>query len=276
MQHHLIYGTAWKKDRTTERVLKAWLAGFRAFDTACQPNHYREDLVGQAVTELRRLGIKRDDFYLQTKFTPVGGQNPQDIPYDPQASLAEQVMQSFKVSLQNLRVEYLDALILHAPLATADLTLEAWRELEMIQMAGGARKLGISNCYDPDILKELYRQAKIKPAIVQNRFYIKSGYDMEIRRWCRDYNITYQSFWTLTANARLLRHEDVQAICTALNKTPAQILFRYLHQKGVTPLTGTTNPQHMQEDLAITEFALSDDEEQRIDNLLTGFCNQDS
>lgn len=270
MQHHLIYGTAWKKERTTELVLKAWLAGFRAFDTACQPNHYNEDGVGQAITELRHLGVRRDDFYLQTKFTPVGGQNPQDIPYDPQAPLADQVMQSFKVSLRNLKVEYLDALILHSPLSTAELTFAAWQELELIQLAGGTRTLGISNCYDLGLLQELYRRAKIKPAIVQNRFYVKSGYDVALRRWCREYNIGYQSFWTLTANARLLRDPAIESMGAALNKTPAQILFRYLHQKGVTPLTGTTNPQHMHEDLTITEFALTDEDEQQIDNLLIG------
>lgn len=268
MQPHLIYGTAWKKDRTTELVLKAWLAGFRAFDTACQPNHYREDGVGDALTELRRVGVRRDDFYLQTKFTPVHGQDPQTIPYDPKAELADQITQSFKVSLQNLKVEYLDVLILHSPISSMEQTLEAWQGLELIQKVGGTRQLGISNCYDLNLLKELYRQAEIKPSIVQNRFYAKTGYDMEIRRWCREYNITYQSFWTLTANSRLLNHGDVKSLSDRLQKTPAQILFRYLHQKGVTPLTGTTNQQHMEEDLAITEFVLADEDEQQIDNLL--------
>lgn len=268
MQPHLIYGTAWKKDRTAELVLKAWLAGFRAFDTACQPNHYHEAGVGNALDELRRVGVRRGDFHLQTKFSPVHGQDPQTIPYDPQAELADQITQSFKVSLQNLKVEYLDVLILHSPLNSLERTLEAWQGLELIQKAGGTRQLGLSNCYDLNLLKELYRQAQIKPVILQNRFYAKTGYDVEIRRWCRDYNITYQSFWTLTANARLLAHETLKSLCEKLQKTPAQILFRYLHQKGVTPLTGTTNPQHMVEDLAIMEFVLEDSDEQKIDALL--------
>jgi diketogulonate reductase-like aldo/keto reductase len=268
MQPNLIYGTAWKKDRTAELVLKAWLAGFRAFDTACQPNHYREEGVGIALDELRQVGVRRDDFYLQTKFTPVHGQNPENIPYNPQAELADQITESFKVSLRNLKVEYLDALLLHSPLNSLERTLEAWQGLEMVQKVGGTRQLGISNCYEVNLLKELYRQAEIKPSIVQNRFYAKTDYDMEIRRWCREYNVTYQSFWTLTANAQLLGHADMKTVSDKLQKTPAQILFRYLHQKGVTPLTGTTNQQPMEEDLAISEFVLADDDERQIENLL--------
>ena len=87
-----LYGTAWKKERTTDLVLQAVLAGFRGIDTACQPKHYREDLVGAALKRLaEEHGVRRDSLWLQTKYTPVSGQDPADIPYDPSLPPPQQV-----------------------------------------------------------------------------------------------------------------------------------------------------------------------------------------
>lgn len=77
----IIYGTAWKKDRTADLVEKAILAGFRGIDTACQPKHYNEPLVGAALQRLKDHGIKREVLFLQTKFTPLSGQDPKQVPY---------------------------------------------------------------------------------------------------------------------------------------------------------------------------------------------------
>lgn len=102
---YLIYGTAWKKSRTADLVSRALSAGFRFVDTACQPKHYDEKLVGEGWTSAaRELGIRRDDLFLQTKFTAVRGQDPQTVPYDAGATLEEQVRQSVRVSLRNLQV----------------------------------------------------------------------------------------------------------------------------------------------------------------------------
>src|SRR5688572_18202335 len=122
----LIYGTAWKQERTAALVEKAILCGFRGIDTACQPKHYNEAGVGEALQRLEREGIARESLFLQTKFTPLGGQDPHDIPYDPSAPLAKQVSQSFQASLKNLHVEYLDALLLHSPLPRHEQTMEVW------------------------------------------------------------------------------------------------------------------------------------------------------
>ena len=264
---YLIYGTAWKKERTRGLVLDAWRAGFRAFDAACQPKHYREDLVGEALAHLSSEGVERSSFYLQTKFTPVNGQDARAIPYDAAAPLALQVAESFQVSLRNLRTDYLDALILHSPLDSPDKTLAAWAAMEKIHGAGGARRLGISNCYDLQLLQRLYATAAVKPAVVQNRFYAETGYDREIRRWCLTHDVQYQSFWTLTANPHVLDHRVTRGLAAALHRTPAQIFFRYLHQRGLVPLTGTSDPRHMQEDLAIVDFTLAEDALQEIDRL---------
>ena len=108
----------------------------------------------------------------------------------------------------------------------------------------------------------------MKPAVVQNRFYAQSGYDREIREFCRQQAISYQSFWTLTANPLLLSDKLVAALASKYARTPAQILFRYLTQNDVVPLTGTTSVAHMREDLAIFEFQLTDAEIDAINRLL--------
>jgi diketogulonate reductase-like aldo/keto reductase len=70
----MIYGTAWKAEWTAELVVKALEAGFRAIDTAAQPKHYKEDLVGNAIRDCIQRGLfEREDIYIQTKFTPLSG-----------------------------------------------------------------------------------------------------------------------------------------------------------------------------------------------------------
>ena len=145
----ILYGTAWKKERTTDLVVKAVKAGFRGIDTACQPRHYNEPGVGKALGILFAEGIvKREDIFIQTKFTSVDGQDPNNIPYDPSASLDIQVRQSFAASCDNLGVNYLDSLVLHSPMRTFEDTMVVWNVMEDIHASGGAKALGISNTYD--------------------------------------------------------------------------------------------------------------------------------
>lgn len=264
----ILYGTAWKKERTEGLVAQALRAGFRGIDTACQPKHYDEAGVGRGVAQCLGEDLSRGDLYLQTKFTPVSGHDPAHIPYDPEAPLGEQVGQSFEVSLENLQTTYVDGLVLHSPLPDGDRTLAVWRALEAIAAQGGARRLGISNCYSPHLLEALYREARIKPAIVQNRFFRETGYDSEIRAFCRSRGIVYQSFWTLTANPHLLADAALRGIASRHGRTPAQVLFRYLTQQDVVPLTGTTSIGHMHEDLGIFEFELDADEQRVLTGLL--------
>jgi diketogulonate reductase-like aldo/keto reductase len=93
--------------------------------------------------------------------------------------------------------------------------------------------------------------------VVQNRFYRETGYDRELRAFCRRHGVAYQSFWTLTANPHLLAHREVVALARRYAVTPEQILFRYLTQIGITPLSGTQSELHMQHDLAIFELTLA-------------------
>ncbi|OQK15627.1 aldo/keto reductase [Methyloprofundus sedimenti] len=253
----LIYGTAWKKEHTAELVVQAIQAGFRGIDTACQPKHYNEPQVGAALQRVKGEGVERKSLFIQTKFTPLSGQDAKQIPYDRDVPLDLQVAQSFAVSKSNLQTDYVDSFVLHSPLAPHEQLMTAWQAMEKIQQTGAASQLGISNCYDLEVLKLLYNDAEVKPAIVQNRFYKNTNYDTELRRWCANQGIIYQSFWSLTANPGVLSSHNVQAIAQKYQKTAAQIFFRYLTYLGIVPLTGTTSITHMKEDLAIFEFELT-------------------
>lgn len=265
----IIYGTAWKKDRTADLVTRAIKHGFRGIDTACQPKHYHEAGVGEALQRLASEGISRKDLYIQTKFTPLNGQDPLNIPYNKNASLSEQVAQSFEFSKKNLGVNYVDGLILHSPLENMDKSMIAWEAMEQIHNQGGTKQLGLSNCYDLETLKQLYEASSIKPTILQNRFYQDTDYDSKIREWCQGHKIVYQSFWTLTANPQILSSQPVQKAAQTYQKTAAQILFRALVDIGIVPLTGTCSDQHMKEDLEIFNFSLSIAVVQEIASLFT-------
>jgi diketogulonate reductase-like aldo/keto reductase len=103
---------------------------------------------------------------------------------------------------------------------------------------------------------------------LQNRFYADTGYDRALRAFCRDRGILYQSFWTLSANPHLLTARTILSLAQQYARTPAQILFRYLNQEGVVPLTGTRSVVHMREDLAIFGFELTGTERNGITALL--------
>jgi diketogulonate reductase-like aldo/keto reductase len=261
----IIYGTAWKKSATEGCVAAALKQGFRGIDTACQPKHYEEAGVGAGLGS-----VPRQELFLQTKYTPISGHDPKRIPYDARSSITEQVSQSCEISLRNLRTDYIDSLVLHSPLSAMKLTQEAWRAMETLVDAGKVRQIGISNCYALSQLEALHQAARIKPAVVQNRFYADTRYDRELRAWCRERKIIYQSFWTLTANPEILTGPTIRAIAAKRRRTAAQILFRYLTQVEVAPLTGTTSELHMQEDLEIFDFQLDAGEIEQLNNPFIG------
>ncbi|EME85205.1 uncharacterized protein MYCFIDRAFT_85270 [Pseudocercospora fijiensis CIRAD86] len=258
----LIYGTAWKADGTRVLVEQAISNGFRGIDTAAQPKHYQEHLVGAGIRDAIEAGkTRREDLYLQTKYTSVSGQDPRQMPYDPKSSLADQVNASVASSLHNLRHNtghasspaYLDCLVLHSPLSTMARTQEAWRAMET-HVPHAVRTLGISNCYDLPVLQALYDSATVKPSVVQNRFYADTAYDPDIRHFCNEKGVVYQTFWTLTANPRLLKSEPVAFVADRVNVSRAVALYALVLGLGnVRILNGTKNPSTMAEDLAGVE-----------------------
>lgn len=232
-----LYGTAWKKEKTADLVYLALSSGFKGIDTAAQPKHYREDLVGQGLRRaLSEDKISRDDLFIQTKFTSVKSQDPNQMPYNPTASVSEQVHTSIKSSLMNLRPSaeesssestYLDCLVLHSPLPTMEQTLEAWRAAESY-VPHKIRFLGISNV-TRGILEQLYDAVEYKPAVVQNRFYPNTKFDASLRAFCAEKSIIYQSFWTLSANSKIVRGPEVGHVAENLG------LVSYLFCLLITP-----------------------------------------
>jgi diketogulonate reductase-like aldo/keto reductase len=121
-----MYGTAWKEDRTQALALQAIAIGFRAFDTANQRKHYVEEGVGAAVRAAIASGIvKREDLFLQTKFTYQRGQDHR-LPYNPDCDLTTQVRQSIASSLEHLGVTRIDSYILHGPSQLCGLSQADW------------------------------------------------------------------------------------------------------------------------------------------------------
>jgi diketogulonate reductase-like aldo/keto reductase len=253
-----LYGTAWKEERTEELAGLALGAGFRGIDTANQRRHYVEAGVGAAAAAAEQRGaVAREDLFLQTKFTSVGGQDHR-LPYDPQADATTQVRQSFASSLQHLRTTYVDSYVLHGPSSARGLTgadWEVWKAMEELHRAQKARLIGISNV-SLEQLVTLCEGSAVKPAFVQNRCFARSGWDREVRRFCASHAIVYQAFSVLTANPRALGSAAVQAAARRTGGTPAQVVFRFALEVGMIPLTGTSSPRHMEEDLAAFDLAL--------------------
>jgi len=268
MKPSFIYGTAWKKDATAALVQMAVKAGFRAIDTANQPKHYQEPLAGEALKDLSTEGVSRDSLFLQTKFTPLNGQDHR-VPYDPEVPLAEQVRQSFESSLRHLNTDHLDSYLLHGPYSypgLGDEDWEVWRAIEQIYKVARARMIGISNVNAVQ-LAMLIRHAEVKPMAVQNRCFANRGWDRQVREICQAQGIMYQGFSLLTANPYVLRHPDVIAIARRLGVQPEQVIFRFAMQAGMVPLTGTTNLQHMTEDLRVSEIELTPAEVELIETI---------
>jgi diketogulonate reductase-like aldo/keto reductase len=256
-----MYGTAWKKEATTALVLQAVEAGFTAIDTANQLIHYDEARVGEALVQLAQRGVTRDKLFLQTKFTSVNGQDHR-LPYDAHASITTQVTQSFESSLAHLHTEYLDSYVLHGPYYRRGLgpeDWEVWSAIERLYDAKKTRMIGVSNV-SAEQLRLLCERATHKPMVVQNRCYAAFGWDQEVRGICRTHGIIYQGFSLLTANSGIFAEPDLRAMAAKHRAGLAQIVFRFSQQIGMLPLTGTTNSQHMKEDLACDQFTLTADE----------------
>ncbi|HET7436050.1 MAG TPA: aldo/keto reductase [Thermoanaerobaculia bacterium] len=264
-----LYGTAWKEDETERLARLAIEAGFRGIDTANQRRHYFEAGVGAAVAGAIRDGlVTREELFLQTKFTYRDGQDHR-LPYDPKAPLATQVQQSFASSLEHLQVETIDSYVLHGPSTRrglGDADREVWRAMESLHATAKTRLLGVSNIA-LDQLEELWELAKVKPAFVQNRCFAVTAWDYHVRQFCTAHGIVYQGFSLLTANARELSTRRFRELVARSGKTPAQLVFTFALQVGMLPLTGTTDPQHMREDLAALDMTLTDEDARLIETI---------
>jgi diketogulonate reductase-like aldo/keto reductase len=264
-----IYGTAWKEERIAALVELALRVGFRGIDTANQRRHYFEAGVGAGLAAAYRWGgVTRTDLFLQTKFTYRPGQDDR-LPYDPAADLSVQVTQSMTSSLEHLGTDYVDSYVLHGPSSGygwTDADSEVWDAMKKERDGGRTRLLAVSNVSIRH-LEQMEALGIELPAFVQNRCYARLGWDRDIRLFCRERKIVYQGFSLLTANVEVLRHPLVTDLAKRAGATQAQVVFAFARAIGMLPLTGTSDAEHMKQDLASADLNLSSDAVQQIESL---------
>ena len=263
------YGTAWKEEATEGLTDQALQAGFLGIDTANQRKHYFEEAVGKAVIRHIQTGYtKRSQLFLQTKFTYKESQDER-IPYDIHADYSTQVRQSFASSLEHFQTDFIDSYVLHGPLRREGLAKgdwEVWRIMEELYGQGKIRLLGVSNVSHTQ-LQELLDGAKVAPTFVQNRCYARLGWDAAVRKICYQHGVIYQGFSLLTANRKEMKDKRLHDIASRVHRTPVQVVFRFAMHRGMLPLTGTTDPKHMKEDLSVYDFSLTEDDLNVIEKL---------
>jgi diketogulonate reductase-like aldo/keto reductase len=225
--------------------------------------------VGQGLAAAYRAGIvTRGDLFLQTKFTYQRGQD-QRLPYDPTAGLSTQVAQSMTSSLEHLGTDHVDCYVLHGPASGygwSEEDGEVWTAMVKEREAGRTRLLGVSNVSLRHLEQMLAAHTEV-PAFVQNRCFAQLGWDRDVRALCQARGIIYQGFSLLTANPEVLRHPLVARLAARAHATPAQVVFRFAQAVGMLPLTGTSDSEHMKQDLASRDLTLSADEVQAIESL---------
>ena len=264
-----LYGTAWKEDRTPHLTELALRMGFRGIDTANQRRHYFEAGVGQGLAGAYAAGVvARPDLFLQTKFTHQQGQDHR-LPYDPEAGFSAQVAQSLASSLEHLGTDYVDSYVLHGPasaLGWSNADGEVWEAMCNERDAGRARFLGVSNV-SLRHLEQMITAHAHGPTFVQNRCFARLKWDRDVRLFCQERKIRYQGFSLLTANAEVLHNSWFTDLAARTNATPAQLVFSFARSVGMLPLTGTSNAEHMRQDLASRDLALAPEVVRAIESL---------
>jgi diketogulonate reductase-like aldo/keto reductase len=233
---------------------------------ANQRKYYFEAGAGDGIKAAIAAGtITREKLFLQTKFTPKSGQGGEEycrLAYDPEAGVAAQVSQSIGSSLEHLGAARLDSYVLHGPSSTDGLTgddWQAWRAMEEAAEAGRVGLIGVSNV-NAEQLAMLTEGARIRPAFVQNRCFARTRWDEGVRAFCAGHDMVYQGFSLLTANREVQMSPQVRAMAKRHGRTIAQIVFRFALEIGMMPLTGTSDRDHMRQDLDLFGFALSEEE----------------
>jgi diketogulonate reductase-like aldo/keto reductase len=264
-----LYGTAWKEDRTPYLTELALRMGFRGIDTANQRRHYFEAGVGQGLAAAYATGfVARPDLFLQTKFTYQNGQDHR-LPYDPDASHSVQVTQSLASSLEHLGTDYVDSYVLHGPssgFGWSNADGEVWEAMCNEREAGRVRYLGVSNVSLRHLEQMVAGHAE-GPMFVQNRCFARLKWDSDVRLFCQGRNILYQGFSLLTANVEVLHDPWLIDLAARTNATPAQVVFSFARTVGILPLTGTSNAEHMTQDLVSRDLALAEDAVRAIESL---------
>ena len=221
----------------TNAVAAAIENGYRMIDTAEAYGNEKE--VGEGI---KQSGIGREELFLITKVNFKSYENTQQT-----------VMQS----LANLQADYIDLLLLHWPFANY---YAAWRTLENLYAQGKIRAIGVSN-FEPDQLLDLIAYNKVVPAVnqIETNLYCQRSTE---RSWMDKKQVAHMAYAPLGQGSRneMFTEPAVLALSEKYSKTPAQILLRFLTQKGIAVIPRSTQPEHIKENFALFDFALTADE----------------
>ena len=243
------YGVYQTPPEETERcVLEAVDVGYRSIDTA--QAYGNEEGVGSA---LAKSGLPREEFFLTTKvwISNAG---------------YERTKASIEESLQKLRTSYLDLLLIHQPFGDYYGT---YRAMEEAYKEGKVRAIGVSNFY-PDRLIDLYHFAEIKPAVNQIETHVFQQQETA-RKYLKDRGVQIES-WGPFAEGKNNFFQNPVLVETGkkYGKTAAQTALRFLIQSGVVAIPKSTHRERMEENFQIFDFALNEEEMQKIRALDTG------
>lgn len=243
------YGVYQTPPEETERcVLEAVDVGYRSIDTA--QAYGNEEGVGSA---LAKSGLPREEFFLTTKvwISNAG---------------YERAKASIEESLQKMRTSYLDLLLIHQPFGDYYGT---YRAMEEAYKEGKVRAIGVSNFY-PDRLIDLYHFAEIKPAVNQIETHVFQQQETA-RKYLKDRGVQIES-WGPFAEGKNNFFQNPVLVETGkkYGKTAAQTALRFLIQSGVVAIPKSTHRERMEENFQIFDFALNEEEMQKIRALDTG------
>lgn len=236
------------EDECEEAVMNAIQSGYRLIDTAAA--YGNEEAVGRAI---KQSDVKREELFITTKLWIT----------ETNYELAKK---GFERSLEKLGLDYLDLYLIHQPYNDY---YGAWRALEELYNEGKIRAIGIDN-FTNDKVADFVFFNKIKPAVnlVEcNAFYQRK----EECEYLKKQNIQMQAWSPLSAGQnRLFENKTLIDIAKSHNKTVAQVVLRWLIQRGIVPIVKSSNLSRMKENIDVFDFELSSEEMQMIFALDTG------
>ncbi|MET1967855.1 aldo/keto reductase [Enterococcus gallinarum] len=239
-------------DVAVSAVKKALEVGYRHIDTA--QGYKNEDSVGQAIKE---SDIPREEIFLTTKLWN------ENHSYDL-------VLSSFEESLKKLQTDYIDLFLIHWPNPVKfrdnwqSANAETWRAMEELYQAGKIKAIGVSN-FLPHHFEELKKTATIFPMV--NQIFLAPGeLQKEVVSYCQEHNVLLEAYSPL-GTGKIFDVPEMQELSDKYGKTIAQIAIRWSLQHDFLPLPKSVTPSRIEENLAVFDFELSDEDMQRIDQL---------
>ena len=230
------------KEECERCVLDALEVGYRAIDTA--QSYFNEAEVGEAIAE---SGIDRKEIFLTTKVW---------IEHYGYEQAKESVLQS----MEKLKTDYIDLVLLHQPFADY---YGAYRALEDLYEEGKLRAIGVSNFY-PDRLVDIASFARIKPMVNQIETH-PLNQQIEAHEWLEKYGVIHEA-WAPFGEGRgnMFTNPVLQKLGDKYNKTVAQVILRWQLQRGIVVIPKSTHKERMAQNLDVFDFTLTDEDMQDI------------